>query len=70
MHRELRILSLDMLPGHHAAVGVQAVPEQDDGSADVTSQVLQEVDDLGGADRTGVGHQEDAGMPRRARSVG
>jgi len=47
MHREPRVLSLDMLPGHHAAVGVQAVPEQDDGSADVTSQVLQEVDDLG-----------------------
>ncbi len=39
MHREPRVLGLDMRPGHEAAVRVQAVPEQDDGSPEVTTQV-------------------------------
>ncbi len=70
MDGEPGALGLDVGPRLEAAVGVQAVPEQNDTSPDVATQVLQETNDLGGSDRTGVGHEEDAGLLRRSRSIG
>jgi hypothetical protein len=69
MHREPGALGLEVGTGLEAAVRVQAVPEQDDGSSDVTTQMPEEAHDLGGADRLRMGHQEDVGTMGRSRSV-
>ena len=63
-------LGLDVGTGLEAAVRVQTVPEQDDRSANVTTQMPKEVHDLGRADCTRMGHQEDARAPRRSHAVG
>ena len=70
MDAEPGALGLDVGSRLEAAVRVQAIPEQDDRSPDVTTQVFQETNDLRGSDRTGMGHQEDTGVLRRSRSVG
>ena len=70
MHRKPRALGLDVGAGLEAAVRVEPVPEQDHASADMTTQVPEEAHHLGGADRTRMRHQEDAGRPGRSRAVG
>jgi len=70
MHGEPRGLGLDVRAGDEAAVRVQPVPEQENASPEMTTQVPEEAHDLGRADRPRIHHQEDAGVLGRARWVG
>ncbi len=70
MHRKPRALGLDVGAGLEAAVRVEPVPKQDHAPPDMTTQVPEEAHHLGRADRTRMGHQEDAGVLGRSRPVG